>query len=162
MGRQATVFGVMTCADGTLGRYNAGRTHFAELLDAAHEGRPAIVRRDTARVAVVDVERLRVTLAGSLRWRAQVVAEAGGFSVFVPGVPVAADGPTFDDAITSMVEVLREYAEDWQDRLREAPNHRDNWALVQLICLSDDAQLRVWLTGGPGIAAHPSSRGRRS
>jgi hypothetical protein len=129
--------------------YTAGRTHFADLLDAAREGRPATVRRDTTRVAVVDVERLRATLAASPQWHAQVVAEAGGWSVFVPGVPVAADGPTFDAAITDMVEVLREYAEDWQDRLREAPNHRDNWALVQLVCLSDDAQLRGWLTGTP-------------
>ena len=129
--------------------YTAGRTHFAELLDAAHEGRPATVRRDTARVAVVDVERLRATLAASPQWRAQVVAEAGGFSVFVPGVPVAADGPTFDDAITDMVDALREYTDDWQDRLRTAPNHRDNWALVQLVSLSDDAQLRAWLTGAP-------------
>ncbi len=129
--------------------YTAGRTHFAELLDAAREGRPATVRRDTARVAVVDVERLRAALAASPQWRAQVVAEAGGFSVFVPGVPVAADGPTFDEAITDMVDALREYADDWQDRLREAPNHRDNWALVQLVSLSDDAQLRAWLTGTP-------------
>ena len=88
--------------------YTAGRTHFAELLDAAREGRPATVRRDTARVAVVDVERLRAILAASPQWRAQVVAEAGGFSVFVPGVPVAADGPTFDDAITDMIDALRE------------------------------------------------------
>jgi predicted RNase H-like HicB family nuclease len=104
-------------------------------------------------VAVVDVERLRATLAAAPQWRAQVVAEAGGFSVFVPGIPVAADGPTFDDAITDMVDALREYADDWQDRLREAPNHRDNWALVQLVSLSDDAQLRAWLNGAPAQEA---------
>jgi hypothetical protein len=28
-----------------------------------------------------------------------------------------------------------------------APNHRDNWGLVQLIGLSDDEQLREWLAG---------------
>ena len=42
---------------------------------------------------------------------------------------------------------LREYAEDWQLRLLNAPNHRDNWGLVQLISLSDDEQLRDWLVG---------------
>ncbi|WP_431927398.1 hypothetical protein [Nonomuraea jabiensis] len=46
-----------------------------------------------------------------------------------------------------MVDALREYAEDWQDRLLDAPNHRENWGLVQLISLSDDDQLREWLVG---------------
>ncbi|MFC6009553.1 hypothetical protein [Nocardia lasii] len=36
---------------------------------------------------------------------------------------------------------------DWQDRLRLAANHRDNWGLVQLVCLSTDEQLREWLVG---------------
>jgi hypothetical protein len=34
--------------------------------------------------------------------RAQVVAEADGWSVFVPGLPVAADAATFDEAIVEM------------------------------------------------------------
>ncbi|GAB3709471.1 hypothetical protein [Nocardiopsis nanhaiensis] len=50
---------------------------------------------------------------------------------FIPGVPVAADGSTFDEAVTEMVDALREYAEDWQDRLLDTPNRRDNWGLVQ-------------------------------
>jgi predicted RNase H-like HicB family nuclease len=79
--------------------------------------------------------------------KAEVVAEAGGWSVFLPGLPLAADGATFDEAIEEMVQALREYAEDWQDRLRTAPNHEDNWGLVQLIALSDDVELRDWLVG---------------
>ena len=31
--------------------------------------------------------------------------------------------------------------------LHAAPNHRENWALVQLIDLSTDEQLTAWLTG---------------
>jgi predicted RNase H-like HicB family nuclease len=81
--------------------------------------------------------------------QAQVVQEAGGWSVFIPGLPVAADGETFEQAITEMVAALRDYAEDWQDHLLHAPNHRDNWGLVQMISLSSDEQLRGWLTGSP-------------
>lgn len=44
-----------------------------------------------------------------------------------------------------MIEALREYSEDWQERLVDAPNHRENWGLVQLIALSDDDQLHDWL-----------------
>jgi hypothetical protein len=48
-----------------------------------------------------------------------------------------------------MVEALREYAQDWQDRLLNAPNHRENWGLVQLVELSTDEELRTWLNGVP-------------
>jgi hypothetical protein len=48
-----------------------------------------------------------------------------------------------------MAGALREYAEDWQDHLLHAANHRENWGLVQLITLSSDEQLREWLTGSP-------------
>jgi predicted RNase H-like HicB family nuclease len=78
-----------------------------------------------------------------------VIAEAGGWSAVVPGLPVAADGATFDEAITELADALREYATDWQERLLDAPNHRSNRALVQLIKISDDEQLIDWLVGEP-------------
>jgi len=127
--------------------YTEARAHLKDLLDAAERGRVATVRRDAGRTAVVDVERLRSSLASLSLWRAQVVAEAGGWSVFIPGLPIAADGATFDEAVVGMIDALREYAEDWQERLLDAPNHQNNWALVQLVTLSDDSQLHDWLVG---------------
>lgn len=127
--------------------YTEARAHLKDLLDAAERGHVATVRREAAKTAVVDVERLRSSLASQSAYRAQVVAEADGWSVFMPGLPIAADGATFDGAIAEMILALREYAEDWQERLLDAPNHRDNWGLVQLISLSDDDQLRDWLVG---------------
>jgi predicted RNase H-like HicB family nuclease len=129
--------------------YSDARAHLKDLLDAAERGWVATVRRDSANAAVLDAGRLQHFLASVVPSRAQVVPEGGGWSVFIPGLPVAADGATFDAAIDEMVEALREYAEDWQDRLLDAPNHRDNWGLVQLISLSDDDQLRDWLAGSP-------------
>ena len=76
-----------------------------------------------------------------------VVSEEGGWSAFVPGLPVAADGASFDEAIDELVLALREYAQDWNDRLQHAPNHRENWGIVQLVGLSTDEQLRDWLRG---------------
>ncbi|WP_395294945.1 prevent-host-death protein [Kitasatospora hibisci] len=127
--------------------YTEARAHLKDLLDAAGQGRVATVRRDTGYAAVVDAGRLRHALTLLCPSKAEVIAEGGGWSVFFPGLPVAADGGTFDEAIDEMVDALREYADDWQDRLLNAPNHRDNWGLVQLIGLSDDAQLRDWLLG---------------
>jgi predicted RNase H-like HicB family nuclease len=127
--------------------YTEARAHLKDLLDAAEKGQVATIRRDSATTAVVDVERLRHFLASIVPSRAQVVPEVGGWSVFIPGLPVAADGASFDEAITEMIDALREYADDWQQRLLNAPNHRDSWGLVQLISFSDDDQLREWLVG---------------
>jgi predicted RNase H-like HicB family nuclease len=77
---------------------------------------------------------------------AQVVHEGGGWSAFVPGLPVAADGATFEEAIDELARAIREYAEDWHDRLRHAQNHSEKRALVQIVGLSDDTQLNEWLS----------------
>ena len=123
------------------------RAHLKDLLDAAAGGHPAALRRDRERFAVVDAVRLRHVLAGLSR-RAEVVAEAGGWSVFIPGTPVAADGATLDEAITETVDALREYAADWVDHLSRVPNHAENWGLVQLVVLSTDEEIADWLGGG--------------
>jgi len=127
--------------------YTDARAHFKDLLDAAERGRVATVRRDSRRTAVVDLDRLRQLLTSVRPSGAKVVAEAGGWSIFLPGLPVAADGTTLDEAVDEMILALREYAEDWQERLLDAPNHANSWGLVQLVSLSDDAQLREWLIG---------------
>jgi predicted RNase H-like HicB family nuclease len=127
--------------------YTDARTHLKDLLDAAERGRVATVRRDARTTAFVDQERLRCFLAAVTPSGAQVVAEDGGWSVFIPGLPVAADGASFDEALDEMIIALREYADDWQDHLLDAPNHTGNWGLVQLVSLSDDNQLREWLVG---------------
>jgi len=127
--------------------YTDARAHLKDLLDAAERGRVATIRRDAGRTAVVDLVRLRSSLAALIPSNAQVVAEGDGWSIFIPGLPVAADGATFDEAVAEMIDALREYAEDWQDRLLDAPNHRNSWAIVQLISLSGDDHLRDWLVG---------------
>ena len=33
------------------------------------------------------------------------------------------------DALNDLIDTLRDYVDDWNDRLLEAPNHRDNWPL---------------------------------
>jgi predicted RNase H-like HicB family nuclease len=127
--------------------YTEARAHLKALLDAAERGRVATVRRESATTALVDVDRLRHYLAAVTPSHAQAVPEDGGWSIFIPGLPLGADGRTFNEAVIEMVDALREYAEDWQDHLLDAPNHRENWGLVQLISLSDDDQLREWLVG---------------
>jgi hypothetical protein len=78
--------------------------------------------------------------------RPVVVPEARGWSLFIPGAPVAGDGLTFDFAVDEFIAALREYVADW-DRLRTGTNHRGNWELVKFVALSTDDELRDWVTG---------------
>lgn len=135
----------MSVAEAHYNTVTEARAHFSDLIDAAEAGVPATVRRKRRRAAVVDADRLQHFLVSVHPARAEVVAEGGGWSVLLPGLPIAADGETFDEAIVEMVVALREYAEDWADHLRHAPNHEQNWGLVQIIELSTDEQLRNWL-----------------
>lgn len=126
--------------------YSEAQAHFKDLLDTAMQGRPATVRFNADRAAIVDAERLRAFLTVLHPSRAHVVAEAGGRFMFIPGVPIAAGGPAFAEASSR-----------WWTRCANMPltgritwprpNHRDNWAMVQLITPSDDDQLRDWPVG---------------
>lgn len=134
---------------GTMQRHFAtftqARAQLRDVLDAAHTGRLATVTRDRERFAVVDAATLRRQLSAARPSGAVVAAEGGGWSAFIPGIPVHGEGDTFDDAVADLAEALRDYAEDWNERLLDAPNHRDNWALVALVELSDDDELRDWI-----------------
>ena len=125
--------------------YTQARAHLKKVLDAAADEQPVTVRRDNDVAAVVDAERLRDFLAKVRPPKAGVIFEDGAWVMHLDGTGLLAEGETLDDVATEMVVVLREYAEDWLARLRHAINHRDNWGLVQLICLSTDEQLIEWL-----------------
>lgn len=126
--------------------YTSAREHLKDVLDQAEDGQVVTVRRDSATAAVVNADRLRRFLASVVPPCARVVAEAEGWSAYIPGLPVAGAGATLDAAVADMADALREYAEDWP-HLQHAPNHREHWGLVQLVALSDDDQLRRWITG---------------
>jgi hypothetical protein len=128
--------------------YTAARTHFRDLLDAAHAGYITTLKRERERYAVVDGDVLRTQLTKLLPSRAVVAAEDGGWAAFLPGLPLSGEGDDLDGALDDLIEALHEYAMDWNERLLNAPNHRDNWALVTLVELSDDAQLKEWLLSG--------------
>jgi len=127
--------------------FTSAREHLKDVLDQASGGAAVTVRRDSATAVVLDAARFRHFLASVVPSSATVVAEAEGWSALFPGLPIAGSGASLDAAIADLIDALREYAEDWVS-LQHAPNHRENWGLVQLVALSDDDQLRQWITGG--------------
>lgn len=126
--------------------YTSAREHLKDVLDKAENGQVVTVRRDSATAAVLDAGRLRHFLASVVPPCVKVVPEADGWSGYIPGLPIAAAAADLDAVVADIADALREYAEDWPG-LQHAPNHRDNWGLVQLVTLSDDDQLRRWITG---------------
>jgi hypothetical protein len=116
------------------------------MLDAAVTGRAATVRREAVVIALVAADDLRKALARCSP-APEVVCEDGQWSVLFSGYPLAGEGSTLEEAVEDTVTVLREYAEDWVDHLRNAPNHAGNWGFVQLVQLSSDEQLSSWLVG---------------
>ena len=128
--------------------YTDTRSRLREVLDTAEAGLPICVQRHGKRVALIESGRLREVLSDSRRLRRpEAVAEAGGWSVFLPGTPIAATGGDLDEAVGEFVSALREYAEDWQTRLRFAPNHQHHWPLVYFASLNSDADIAQWVRG---------------
>jgi PHD/YefM family antitoxin component YafN of YafNO toxin-antitoxin module len=130
--------------------YTEARKELRELLDAAESGRPVGVQRRSRRVAIVEADAFLAALENSRSIPNPVaVAEESGWTLLLPGLPIAVDAAEFDDAVDEFVLALREYAEDWIDRLHAVPNHAGNWALIQVAALSTDDQLKRWVTGAP-------------
>lgn len=138
--------------------YSTARQHLKAVLDAAQAGLVTTVARDTQQYVVVPAEQLREQLAALRPSQAHVVAEGGGWAVVLPGLPVHGDGASFDEALDDAIIALREYAEDWNERLRLTPNHAPHRSVVALIELSDDVQLRDWLLGGTLSAGDVTGR----
>lgn len=126
---------------------SAARAHMSDLTDAAASGRVATYNRGAQRIAAVDVTRLRDALTKLHPANAEVIAEDGVVGLFMREPALAVEANTFHEAVADMVTALREYALDWDDHLRLAPNHADNWGVVQIVTLSDDEQLTAWITG---------------
>lgn len=134
------------------GTFTETRKNLRSVLDNAQAGRVTTVQREAERFAVVDADRLLTALMRLRPARAVVVPEGGGWSAVLPGLPVHGDGLTFEDAVDDLLEALREYADDWNARLLDVPNHREHWAVVALSQLASDDQLRAWL-----LAAEPAA-----
>ena len=122
------------------------RGSWAATLNTAAERRPVVFHRGDQDFALLSASLLRDVLRRAVP-APEVVAEDDGWTVVLPGHPVAADGATLDDALRDFLSALRDYADAWHDRLHQAPNHQHAAGLVHYVALSDDDELMAWVTG---------------
>jgi hypothetical protein len=121
----------------------------AAAVEPVARGGAVQLRQGDAALAVVDARRLRRFLAEHLPANVQWGREKDTETAVVPVLNLAAEG-TPHEVKEQLLSGLREYAEDWLDRLHAAPNHAGNWPWVQLIQLSTDSQLWRWLNAPCG------------
>ena len=129
------------------------RRSWATSLNAAAERRPVIFHRGAQDFALLTTPLLRDVLRRAVP-APEVIAEDGGWTVVLPGYPIAADGTTLEQALHDFVYALRDYADAWDDRLHRAPNHQHAAALVHYVSVSDDDELLAW-AHGPNDQAAP-------
>ena len=128
------------------------RGSWAASLNAAAERRPVVFHRGDQNFALLPAPLLRDVLRRAVP-APEIIAEDDGWTVLLPGHPVAADGSTLDEALRDFVSALRDYADAWDDRLHRAPNHQHAAALIQHVCVSDDDELLAWASGPDGQPA---------
>ena len=125
--------------------FSAARDNLKKVLDAAGDGRSVTISRGSQVSVVADGERLRQYLCSTISANPQVWIESAAVGIALSDLPFVAEAASVENAMTDLVLQLREYAEDWETRLLHAPNHANNWGLVQLVKLSTDTQLLSWL-----------------
>lgn len=130
------------------GSFTDARLHLKDVLDATEQGRIVTVLRDAHLSAVMPAEKLRGYFYRTVSPRVKVYREDGRTIALMEDRPFVSEGEDISGALADLALSLREYADDWEDRLQGAPNHTANWALVQLIKLSDEDQLLDWLERG--------------
>ncbi|WP_458040842.1 MULTISPECIES: hypothetical protein [Bacteria] len=128
--------------------FTQARIHLKDVLDSNARGITVTVRRDEQVSAVVPANRLREHFFSTVAPRVRLLADDDRVVALMEGRPFVSEGADVDGALADLALTLREYAEDWEDRLQHAPNHSQHWALVQLIKLSTDDELAEWFTHG--------------
>ncbi|MFM9921317.1 hypothetical protein [Lacisediminihabitans sp. H27-G8] len=126
---------------------SAARKEFSRFLKSAFVGQVVTVESAGHTLALIDAKVFRNHLERAAPARAKVSEAEGAIAIVIPGWPFAVETGSLDESLEEMIDVLREYASDWQARLHTTQNHSDNWALVQLVELSSDEELTAWLTG---------------
>ncbi len=127
--------------------YSEARKNFRALLDRSAQHRAVgVAPRNGTSSVIVETQSYKDLLRHQLP-TAVAVAENGGWSLWLEGVPVGVDGDTLNEAVDELIDDLRVYADQWNEQLHLTPNHQRFLPLVHFIELSTDTELRGWITG---------------
>lgn len=135
------------------------RDHLSEVVDTAQDGLMVSMSRGRSKrdaragsVSVIKTAVLRDILEKLVADSVESEYNENDqlHTVAIKGLPLAAEGETLSDAVDELVDDIRIYEEDWIARLRFAPNHEGNVALVYLTQSMSNDDLHDWLMNRAG------------
>ena len=128
---------------------SAARSAISEIYNTAERNLVVgITRENDVPVAVIRQDHLKTALQALCLLEPQVrFSSDGAVSMWLDGLPVSGQGESFDAAGQDLIDSLRDYAKTWIEDLRDYPNHKDRWDVVNLVLLSSDDELRAFLFG---------------
>ena len=118
--------------------YSTVERHLVVGISRGNDAPVAVIRRDDLKKAL----RALCPLDPQVRF-----SEEGHVSMWIDDLPVSSQGENLEETEQGLIEALRDYAETWVEDLKEYPNHKHRWDVVNLILLSDDDELRAFLFG---------------
>lgn len=134
--------------------FKDSRAHLADVIDTAQDGLLVHLHRGGSNrerragsVAVMKTTVLRDILEHLVADAVVVEHDSDEqlYTVAIDGLPLAAEGESISDAFAELVDDIRDYCDDWVDRLRFAPNHAGNLPVVFLAQTMSDDELHEWL-----------------
>ena len=128
---------------------SAARSAISEIYNTAERNLAVgITRENDVPVAVIRQDHLKKALRALCLLEPQVrFSSDGAVSMWLVGLPVSGQGESFDAAGQDLIDSLRDYAKTWIEELRDYPNHKNRWDVVNLVLLSNDDEMRVFLFG---------------
>lgn len=116
------------------------RRQLPALLDKARGGEWQLIgRRGRSEAVLANAAELDELLCAVYRFYPEVDVAEQGFGVWLPELETHGVGPTLDEALEDLADVMVEYAADWVDHLRHSANHRPRDGYVRRIQLAGDA-----------------------
>jgi len=115
------------------------RAQLPTLLERVRGGTWQLIgRRGQAEAVVASTSEIESLLASAFRFHPEVDLSGHDVGLWLPELETHAVADTLDAAMAELADVMIEYAEDWQDHLRSAPNHAPRAGYVRRIQLAGD------------------------
>ena len=133
------------------------RANWSQFVNAAESGEWQLISKYSQRVVAVRAQDLLSLLSVCYSFHPEVLIEDEGYAIWLPELEIYGQGASLEEAIADLLESAREYADEWEDELRHAPNHRDRAGWVRRIQLAgDDTSLCEVLLGSESEALCPA------
>ena len=120
------------------------RRQLPSLLDKTQKGQWQLIgRRNRRETILADADEIGALLSTGYRFHPEVVMSEDDVGLWLPELNTHATAKTLDEALQELGEAMLDYAEDWENHLRHAINHRDNLGYVRRIELAGDVNAVV-------------------